>query len=418
MKLIDLYEARKNPELNVRAGSILDQLKNIKKKYKDILSTIYVTYTNINKLGANPQSSWDTPLGIYAYSLDYVIKKKASVPFQSDAPYIQIFQVLDMSDVWDLKNETQLSDMKTRLSSIIPQIKGDTPRAVWYSLYSSSSIRIAPHKGVTARKILMQAGITGVIDRGLGIIHNNEKNQAVFFTTRILKRLDVLKNNTSVPEQMHKLKDPIGLSAKEAYYIAFHKQRRIKKLENIIMTSPEIALKYAQVVIKGRWPEAEPYIMQDPHVLIAYAQKVIKGRWVDAEQYIVKSPRSAVWYAKDIIGGRWPEAEPYIMKDPQVAETYASLIIRGRWPEAEPYIMQHTYTAVRYAQDIIEGRWPEAEPYIMKDPHNALWYARAIIKGRWPEAEPYIATSPYEEHAYQTMLKNITRNNRKGKKVI
>ena len=48
-------------------------------------------------------------------------------------------------------------------------------------------------------------------------------------------------------------------------------------------------------------------------------------------------------YARNIIKGRWPEAEPYIMKDPKWAAAYAVWVIKDRWPEAEPYIEKDTY---------------------------------------------------------------------------
>ena len=43
----------------------------------------------------------------------------------------------------------------------------------------------------------------------------------------------------------------------------------------------------------------------------------------------------AYMYARDVIKGRWPEAEPYIMKDAMISFYYAKRVIKGRWPEAE-----------------------------------------------------------------------------------
>jgi len=93
-------------------------------------------------------------------------------------------------------------------------------------------------------------------------------------------------------------------------------------------------------VIRGRWPEAEPFIRQDAEWACAYAQTVIGGRWPEAEPVIQQDPQSAFFYALEVIGGRWPEAEPVIMKNPQWARHYAEKVIKGRWPEAEPYIMK------------------------------------------------------------------------------
>jgi hypothetical protein len=78
---------------------------------------------------------------------------------------------------------------------------------------------------------------------------------------------------------------------------------------------PETLYRYAYNVIKGRWPEAEPYIMKDYIWAYCYALDVIGGRWPEAEPYIMKNPTWAYWYAFDIIKGRWTEAEPYIKQD-------------------------------------------------------------------------------------------------------
>jgi hypothetical protein len=43
-------------------------------------------------------------------------------------------------------------------------------------------------------------------------------------------------------------------------------------------------------------------------------------------------------YALELIKGPWPEAEPYIMKHPFWAYRYAIFLLKKRWPEAEPYI--------------------------------------------------------------------------------
>jgi hypothetical protein len=56
----------------------------------------------------------------------------------------------------------------------------------------------------------------------------------------------------------------------------------------------------------------------------------------------------ACQYAQFVIKGIWPEAEPYIMRDPESAFLYAIDRIRGRWPEAEPYIMKDSYWWDRY----------------------------------------------------------------------
>ena len=165
---------------------------------------------------------------------------------------------------------------------------------------------------------------------------------------------------------------------------------RWPEVEPYIMKDTETAPWYAKYVIKGRWREAEPHIMKDPWAAAQYAIGVIQGRWPEAEPYIMENPWAALVYAREVIKGRWREAEPYIMKDREIAQWYARDVIKGRWPEAEPYIVKNSYAAQLYAREVIKGRWPEAEPYIMENPRSALAYAKDVIKGRWREAEPHI----------------------------
>ena len=76
------------------------------------------------------------------------------------------------------------------------------------------------------------------------------------------------------------------------------------------------------LVIKGRWPEAEPIIMEDPNYAYLYAKDVIKGRWPEAEPTIKEYPQWACWYALNVIKGRWPEAEPTIRKNLDTWKVY------------------------------------------------------------------------------------------------
>ena len=90
--------------------------------------------------------------------------------------------------------------------------------------------------------------------------------------------------------------------------------------------TPYNLFKHALLVIKGRWPEAEPFIMEDPRYACYYAQDVIKGRWPEAEPIIMKDPKCACWYALNVIVDRWPEAEPTIRKNLQKWRDYSFLL--------------------------------------------------------------------------------------------
>jgi hypothetical protein len=90
------YEARKNPEMNPKI-SAYEALK----KYKDD-PDIYVSFTDLNKIGIKPLSGFNTPNGIYTYPLkeiwkEYRIDQKKSVgkvvPFAGDREYIQVIRL-------------------------------------------------------------------------------------------------------------------------------------------------------------------------------------------------------------------------------------------------------------------------------------------------------------------------------------
>ena len=79
-----ISEARRNPDQNPKIP-VVNQLKKIFKdnyeyyydprdvvrEYHDDL--YFVSMTKVDKLGINPTSKYNTPLGIYAYPLSYVL---------------------------------------------------------------------------------------------------------------------------------------------------------------------------------------------------------------------------------------------------------------------------------------------------------------------------------------------------------
>ena len=87
----------------------------------------------------------------------------------------------------------------------------------------------------------------------------------------------------------------------------------------------------------------------------------------------------AYYYAEGIIKGRWPEAEPTIMTSPVWAYNYAVDVIEERWPEAEPTIMTSPEWAYWYTEDVIQERWPDAESVIKTEVTYWEWYKRDYL---------------------------------------
>lgn len=205
--------------------------------------------------------------------------------------------------------------------------------------------------------------------------------------------------------------------------------------------------KYAQQVLKGRFPAGEELLLrlvdpQDdngPTTIAEYAIKAVKGRWKEGEECIAADVEAwekyltflrkvdkkalleacksrdvfAMWYAEEVAKGEWKPGEKAILegkdwcsyyyarcmgrrwepgekkilkcKDPSTCFDYADCVIKGRWPEAEKIILKNLKIAMDYAVDVVEGRWPEAEEVFIKDPEFCYEYARRVIEGRLPD---------------------------------
>ncbi len=171
------------------------------------LDNYVVTMTELPKVGVNPGSDYNTPIGIYFYPGKYYLARalRGGLPFQYDAPYIQILklttdQILDLEKVtsasYDQAVKKLLSlDLVTRLSpgnqSKIQQFQQESARRtrvkrpggqLWYVLWQTSNLLEEEyHKSshVIWNWILRQLGYKVVMDPGLRIIHQNEPTQGL-----------------------------------------------------------------------------------------------------------------------------------------------------------------------------------------------------------------------------------------------
>ena len=108
MLMSELFESRRNPQLNSMGKELV--IHSLK-KYAGI-ENVFGSYTidvgktshpfstmtrarNTSgfKLGINPESDWvGTPLGIYAYPIDYIIKMNRNVPYSKSKKFLIIFK--------------------------------------------------------------------------------------------------------------------------------------------------------------------------------------------------------------------------------------------------------------------------------------------------------------------------------------
>ena len=172
-------------------------------------------FTSIEKLGINPQSGYNTPLGIYAYPAEYVWgsvedEDMADLPFAGNRSFANIFN--GSGNIVDLNNMTNQEVLKyfelmkkfylkntdedwkvsvDRIEDIINQSStmsyhSDMPGGrFWHVTMRVSQLLGWKKAVVTWNKMMREMGIEGCVDNGSGIIHSSEQNQAVFFLRQL-----------------------------------------------------------------------------------------------------------------------------------------------------------------------------------------------------------------------------------------
>lgn len=208
-----LAEARRNPEQNPKV-SINQQIDDYAGNDPE---HAFISFTTVDKLGINPKSQYDTPLGIYAYPVDYVQEETEdgrwmrALPFAGKSEFATLFRSsgniveLDTLSVLEARGYyKKLSDLWVKMSgkdwkTSVDQVEGILNDAhklalfpdyiggrFWYVTrevaYLIAGVRNKDKATVIWNKVFREIGVDGCVDRGIGIIHSNEPNQAVFFS--------------------------------------------------------------------------------------------------------------------------------------------------------------------------------------------------------------------------------------------
>lgn len=257
-----LLELRRNPETNVKMEGDEGAVNFLKNKGKD-MRNYGVSMTDLPKLGINPSSRYNTPVGIYFYPADYYVRMKdvstqgygakpGKLDFKDDAPYIQIFELTgNIEDVSRMTESVYGAYIKklfqnvSKISTLINKSEKETTDLLsrcilearteaknssyggylWYILYSlgfyagrDKRDNMPPRSSVVWNHILRLIGIDGLIDEGEGIIHDNEKYQGVILDPRSIKHVNTFKNAVSEDKD----KSAIVLNHNAASPITYH----------------------------------------------------------------------------------------------------------------------------------------------------------------------------------------------------
>lgn len=196
----------------------LDYLKNNFKNPENL----FVTFVSVDKVGLNPKSPYDTPIGVYSYPLDFIFEEE-DVPFRGETKSSKI-KVLknktnkilsnDLSDgEYGLKIK-QIENLMKNSGKYSPEIETDPEKYIkrweqaarkntnfgslwnvtrmltmdYYSRPNHRKVQ-GPTKNnhIAWTKLLLELGYELVIDYGTGTIHPSEPTQAVFLSPTAYK---------------------------------------------------------------------------------------------------------------------------------------------------------------------------------------------------------------------------------------
>lgn len=198
------------------------------------LSVNVERFTDIPKIGLNPQNKYDTPTGLYWYDRDmphadfatdrkYVIRATlagSGIDLGSLDDYAvdnlldAIEQTFDIRPAWSLKKRIRITyDAVERQSASFVEsrvryaakngLDPDAARAaaMWWSVTRLTAKRLAKREGrrlVDAwTTVFRSLGINFVYDPGFGVIHTEEPAQVVSFDPRVIQdaELDEVKKS-------------------------------------------------------------------------------------------------------------------------------------------------------------------------------------------------------------------------------
>ena len=202
-------------EETIKAGYKNEELwlDYLKEKYSKVdVEKYYISFVAIDKVGINPQTVYDTPIGVYTYPLKFVLEEEY-VPFRgdTDSNKIKIIKRVSENGLTSKATEDDVKKcekyLKEKYEITDEEIEEYTKNArkktnfgIIWNLTRRSSMKVNKernmNKPITPKsislwtKIFLELGYEYAEDDGLGIIHPNEKTQAVFFSPKSYKVID------------------------------------------------------------------------------------------------------------------------------------------------------------------------------------------------------------------------------------
>lgn len=286
-------EKRRNPELNPKISAY-----NYLKEYKD-RDDIYITFTDIEKVGIKPLSTFNTPNGIYTYPLkeiwkEYNVDRARSLkvlPFASDRPWINILQAKHskgfiknlksdytskdydrdrnallnmMVKNYDFESEA-ISAFQTIENMATSQAKIKSPAGSFWNLTRLIANVYQREFGLNSssgsqgwNNILRRLGYSGFGDKsGIGLIHISEPIQAVFLHSQEFKVIDRIENKDWLHQEYSQmLKGLTGWDVRSSNIQKIDATTQgVFTIQCSNVTSKNDNVSKIQKNIKGAWPD-------------------------------------------------------------------------------------------------------------------------------------------------------------------
>jgi len=202
-----------------------------------------------------------------------------------------------------------------------------------------------------------------------------------------LEQMDAPQRSAKIETMMLQVKDPRLI---EEYFKILHKQSGPveidQQLQTLVANISTDAVRYLQDVsiktvkimernatrgevinnVRNPTKQVLAYIASRGALAVTYAAVVIKGRWPPGEAVIAQDGYYAALYARDILKRKWPEAEAAIANNSFGAYTYAIAVLNKAWPPGEAAIATHTNYSFLYATEVLEDRFLKGENAIRK----------------------------------------------------
>ena len=393
MKIYDLFEARRNPSKNPKT-SLNDQLQAY---YDENGEDTFVSFTSVDKLGINPKSKYDTPLGIYTYPLSYVLREigeydspKHVLPFAGDAPFVNVFtadsaSVKHLADIDMTDFRRHIVELKLAFPEHVSFIDSSVDSSEFQALHRSGGGRLwyvtkvlaeRLSKGTSTKppvmwnKIFRTIGIDGMVDAyGDGIIHHNEPTQAVFF-----RRVGIIKNEARIYNKY----SPDAVEASER--IGKDKKSKSNKFASIFKQYLTTGSKDYIGFLKALGPNRlnNGYIPQKVLNELTM-QDAISGLYDGDDIDELDKIEFISNFIASVPGKRWPACEKYLSTKPfaDTAVRYAINNLGAKFELAEKNILSHANAALlfMYVDQARNAPWPAAADRLANDPTAKMWWA-------------------------------------------